>query len=97
MENKRRLYHSSTCFGQVVLSSGRTGGCWFSLAETCGRNTELTLLPHSYCMLCWYLSSNYVFYITQTVRNQIKENEMGGECSTHGGKEGCIQDFGGET
>jgi hypothetical protein len=29
--------------------------------------------------------------------NQIEKNEMGGECSTCGEKERCIQDFGGET
>jgi hypothetical protein len=29
-------------------------------------------------------------------RDQI-ENEMGGACSKYGGKEKCIQDFGGET
>jgi hypothetical protein len=29
--------------------------------------------------------------------NQIEKNEMGGACSTYGGKERCIQDFGGET
>jgi hypothetical protein len=28
--------------------------------------------------------------------NQI-ENEMGGACSTYGGEDRCIQDFGGET
>ena len=27
----------------------------------------------------------------------IKKNEMGGECSKNGGKERCIQGFGGET
>jgi hypothetical protein len=29
--------------------------------------------------------------------NQIEKNEVGGTCSTYGGKERCIQDFGGET
>jgi hypothetical protein len=29
--------------------------------------------------------------------NQIEKNEMGGVCSTYGGKERCIQDFGRET
>jgi hypothetical protein len=29
--------------------------------------------------------------------NQIDKNETGGACSTYGGKERCIQDFGGET
>jgi hypothetical protein len=29
--------------------------------------------------------------------NQIEKNEMGGACSTYGGKERYIQDFGGET
>jgi hypothetical protein len=29
--------------------------------------------------------------------NQIEKNEMGGACSTYGGKERCIEDFGGET
>jgi hypothetical protein len=29
--------------------------------------------------------------------NQIEKNEMGGASSTYGGKERCIQDFGGET
>jgi hypothetical protein len=29
--------------------------------------------------------------------NQIEKNEMGGACSMYGGKERCIQDFGGET
>jgi hypothetical protein len=28
--------------------------------------------------------------------NQIEKNEMGGSCSTYGGKERYIQDFGGE-
>ena len=27
--------------------------------------------------------------------DQIKKNEMGGACSLYGGKESCIQDFGG--
>jgi hypothetical protein len=27
--------------------------------------------------------------------NQIEKNEMGGACSKYGGKEKCIQDFGG--
>jgi hypothetical protein len=27
--------------------------------------------------------------------NQIEKNEMGGACSTNGGKERCMQDFGG--
>jgi hypothetical protein len=29
--------------------------------------------------------------------NQIEKNEMDGACSTYGGKERCIQDFGEET
>jgi hypothetical protein len=29
--------------------------------------------------------------------NQIEKNEMGGACSTDGGRERCIQDFGGQT
>jgi hypothetical protein len=29
--------------------------------------------------------------------DQIKKNEVGGACSTYGGGERCIQDFGGET
>jgi hypothetical protein len=29
--------------------------------------------------------------------NQIEKNEMGGACSTYGGKDRCIQDFGMET
>jgi hypothetical protein len=29
--------------------------------------------------------------------NQIEQNEMGRACSTYGGEERCIQDFGGET
>jgi hypothetical protein len=29
--------------------------------------------------------------------DQIKKNEVGGACSTYGGEESCIQDFGGET
>jgi hypothetical protein len=29
--------------------------------------------------------------------NQMEKNEMGGACSMYGGKERCIQDFGGET
>jgi hypothetical protein len=29
--------------------------------------------------------------------NKIEKNEMGGACSTYGGKDRCIQDFGGET
>jgi hypothetical protein len=29
--------------------------------------------------------------------NQIEKNEMGGACSTYGGKERYIKDFGGET
>jgi hypothetical protein len=30
-------------------------------------------------------------------RDQIKKNEMSRTCSTYGGEERCIQDFGGET
>jgi hypothetical protein len=33
----------------------------------------------------------------KNVHNQIEKNEMGGACSTYGGKERRIQDFGGET
>jgi hypothetical protein len=29
--------------------------------------------------------------------NEIEKNEMDGACSTYGGKERCIQDFGGKT
>ena len=29
--------------------------------------------------------------------DQIEKNDMGGACSTYGGEERCIQDFGGET
>jgi hypothetical protein len=29
--------------------------------------------------------------------DQIEKNDMGGACSTYGGEESCIQDFGGET
>jgi hypothetical protein len=29
--------------------------------------------------------------------NKIEKNEMSGACSTYGGKDRCIQDFGGET
>jgi hypothetical protein len=29
--------------------------------------------------------------------DQIKKNEMGGECRTHGGEKRCIQDFGRES
>jgi hypothetical protein len=29
--------------------------------------------------------------------NKIEKNEIGGACNTYGGKERCIQDFGGET
>jgi hypothetical protein len=29
--------------------------------------------------------------------DQIKKNEVGRACSTYGGEERCIQDFGGET
>jgi hypothetical protein len=29
--------------------------------------------------------------------DEIKKNEVGGACSTYGGREKCIQDFGGET
>ena len=29
--------------------------------------------------------------------DKIEKNEMGGECSTYGGEERCIQGFGGET
>ena len=28
---------------------------------------------------------------------QIKKNELGGACSTYGGQQRCMQDFGGET
>jgi hypothetical protein len=29
--------------------------------------------------------------------NQIEKNEMGRACTTYGGNERCVQDFGGET
>ena len=29
--------------------------------------------------------------------DQIEKNEMGGACSTYGGEDRCIQNFGGET
>jgi hypothetical protein len=44
-----------------------------------------------------YSSPNIIIIIiVNNNYNQI-ENDMGGECSTYGGKERCIQDFGGET
>jgi hypothetical protein len=36
-------------------------------------------------------------FICNDSGDQIKKNEVGGACSTYGGGEGCIQDFGGET
>jgi len=33
--------------------------------------------------------------IVGVIKNE--KNEMGGECSTYGGEERCIQGFGGET
>jgi hypothetical protein len=29
--------------------------------------------------------------------DQIKEDEMGGACGTHGGEEKCLKEFGGES
>jgi hypothetical protein len=36
-------------------------------------------------------------HITNYSGDQIEKNEMDGACSTYGGKEMCIQDFGRET
>jgi hypothetical protein len=41
-------------------------------------------------MLLWLFTKYYS-------GNQIEKNEMGGACSMYGGKESCIQDFGGDT
>ena len=35
--------------------------------------------------------------ICVNVFGQIKKNEMGGTCSTYGGQERCIKNFGGQT
>jgi hypothetical protein len=40
---------------------------------------------------CFYDKTSSRCFVIET------ENEMGGACSTHGGKERCIQDFDGET
>jgi hypothetical protein len=36
-------------------------------------------------------------YSSPNIIRVIKKNEVGGACSTYGGGERCIQDFGGET
>jgi hypothetical protein len=33
-------------------------------------------------------------YSKQNIIRVIEENEMGGECSAHGGDEKCVQNFG---
>jgi hypothetical protein len=38
-----------------------------------------------------------VLFIGYYSDDQVKKNEVGGACSTYGGGERCIQDFGGET
>jgi len=38
-----------------------------------------------------------LFCICVNVCDQIKKNEMGGTCSTYGGQERSIKDFGGKT
>jgi len=39
-----------------------------------------------------------IVFLTQYCSgDQIKKNEMDGACSTYGGEERCIQDFGEET
>jgi hypothetical protein len=47
-------------------------------------------------ILKWYLKTS-VLITKYYSGNQIEKNEMVGACSTCGGKERCIQDFGGET
>ena len=37
------------------------------------------------------------FFTKFHLGDEIKKNEIGGPCSTHGGEERCIQGFGGET
>jgi hypothetical protein len=52
------------------------------------------------CVLLGYYaaySGNSVLIAKYYSGNQIEKNEMSGACSTYGGKERCIQDFGGET
>jgi len=38
-----------------------------------------------------------VFLTQYCAGDKIKKNEMGGACSAYGGKERCVQGFGGET
>jgi hypothetical protein len=40
---------------------------------------------------------NFIILILTVKRRPPEKNEMGGACSTYGGKERCLQDFGGET
>jgi hypothetical protein len=49
----------------------------------------------------WISLLNFIiFYCVLNILdsgNQIEKNEMGGACSTYGGTDRCIPDFGGET
>jgi hypothetical protein len=47
---------------------------------------------------CYHFSPSVSSYITKYYSgNEIKKNEMGGACSTYGGKARSTQDFGAET
>jgi hypothetical protein len=48
-------------------------------------------------VLYWYKHHRPVLVTKYNSDNEVEKNEMGGACSTYGGKERCIQDFGGET
>jgi hypothetical protein len=47
----------------------------------------------------WLNYSNFNFLLHSSLkisRDQFEKNEMGGVCSTYGGEERCVEDFGGE-
>ena len=46
-----------------------------------------------------YITRSFIFSTPQQIilGDQIKNNEMGGACNTHGREERCIQVLGGET
>jgi hypothetical protein len=51
----------------------------------------------SYCLIYVLFDDSVPLLTKYFSGNQIEKNEMGGACSTYGGEERCMQDFGGET
>jgi hypothetical protein len=68
-------------------------GCYLDKTRTNRQTLHLftELLHHQIFVVTAYHSTKYYS------GDQIMKNEVGGACSTYGGGERCVEDFGGET